>query len=159
MDDFKDLISTTYTKDDLDTLYYEIDELLEGLYESGEESFDRVLEDVVRVKIADQLKNLLQETKMSKSDILKKLRGELDNIELLRLSLAYEPSRKSVRNISRWVKANISNYVVIDTHYSKQVMAGCVVEYKGNYIDYSLKNEFKSLVQSKKEQINEILSV
>ena len=134
------------TKEDIDIFDAEIDELLEGLYESGSESFENVLAEKVRARVAEQLRDLIEKSGASEEELLKNMQKEIEKIKVLKITIAFEPTYATIVRISQWVKQNISNYTVIQTIYDKEIVGGVVVEYEGNYRDYSLKKNFQTLL-------------
>jgi F0F1-type ATP synthase delta subunit len=150
MDNYSQIIESLHTKEDVDLFDAEIDELLEGLYESDSESFERVLEEKVRMRIAEQLKDMIQRSEIPEEEFLKNLKKELVKIKVLRVTVAFEPTYAAVKRISQWVKQNISNHTVIQTIYDKDIIGGVVIEYEGNYHDYSLKKNFRSLFDNRR---------
>lgn len=153
LENYDQIITNLYTKEDVDIFDSEIDELLEGLYESGSESFDSVLAEKVRVRIAEQLKDLIQRSEVPKEEFLKDLKKDIEKIKVLKITVAFEPTYAATKRISQWVKQNISNNTVIQTIYDKEIIGGVVVEYEGNYHDYSLKKNFQVLFEKSESHI------
>ena len=159
MEYYDQVITNLYTKEDIDIFDAEIDELLEGLYESGSESFDSVLEEKVRMRIAEQLKDMIQRLEVPKEEFLKNLKKEIEKIKILKVTVAFEPTYAATVRISQWVKQNISNHTVIQIIYDKDIIGGVVVEYEGNYHDYSLKKNFQALFEKRKVAVQKTIDL
>jgi len=159
MEYYDQVITNLYTKEDIDIFDAEIDELLEGLYESGSESFDSVLEEKVRMRIAEQLKDMIQRLEVPKEEFLKNLKREIEKIKILKVTVAFEPTYAATVRISQWVKQNISNHTVIQIIYDKDIIGGVVVEYEGNYHDYSLKKNFQALFEKRKVAVQKTIDL
>jgi F0F1-type ATP synthase delta subunit len=156
---YEQIISKLYTKEDVDLFDMEIDELLKGLYESGEGSFDNVLKEKVRVRIAEQLKDIIERSQVSKEECLKNLIKETEKIKVIKITVSFEPTYAAIIRISQWVKQNISNYTVLKTIYDREIVGGLIVEYEGNYRDYSLKKNFQAILEESESHIKEIVGI
>jgi len=109
---FSDRLATLRTKDDVDALLGEIDAYRDSLYKTKG-----------KVQIPPEL-DKLEET-------VKKL-------EVVQLTLAYEPSPQ---DIEVFFKAAGK---ILDISKDARILGGAVVSYQGKYSDYSLKKKLES---------------
>lgn len=136
---YSDILSTIRTKQELDLLSQEIDLLSASLYKDHGTSFETILEGSVRAKVSAEIKNALRKNQTKKSEFLKGLSAELKKLKVLKLALAIEPTEKSIGKIFGWVEVNVGKGVVLDISFDKELIAGTIISYQGEYRDYSVK--------------------
>jgi F0F1-type ATP synthase delta subunit len=156
-DIFLPMIQSLYTSDDVDLVMGEIDVLLESIYEKGMDVFENSLKESVRVRVARILRDLIADSGMSSEVFLKKLKEKMEILPIIKLTTAFEPTQGAIERIAKWIKLNISNYTIIEQIFDKNIVGGVVIEYQGNYHDYSLKRNFKTSIESKKAEILDML--
>lgn len=144
------ILSKIKTKEDADTLMEEIDVLSSSMYEQKDD-FETALNSKIRHWVAELIRQELQKgngEKEDKEEVLKKIKSELEKIKIIKLSLAYEPSMESLELLSGWVKSNLSNSTVIEIHYRKDLIAGAIVEFEGEYRDFTVSKRLASVIES-----------
>lgn len=74
---------------------------------------------------------------------LTKLAKDLEEVESLELTLAFEPDEDVTESIYAWVMENVGRDVVLDYKKNPSIMSGAMVSYKGKYGDYSGAKDLK----------------
>jgi hypothetical protein len=133
------ILDKVITKDDAESLENELEILLNSLYEEKKD-FETTLESDVRYWVSELIKEELGSGEINPETYIKKLKGELESFKTLKIGLAFEPSLKGIEKFSDWVKKNVGKKVLLDL-YQKQIVGGAIVEFDGEYRDYSLKKK------------------
>ncbi|HVF69185.1 MAG TPA: hypothetical protein VNA13_01325 [Xanthomonadales bacterium] len=77
------------------------------------------------------------------SDILEKVGA----FPVLSLKLAFEPNEKTLKTISEWFILNIKKQVLLDISVDQNLIAGCDISFKGEYVNFSIKPKFDAIVK------------
>lgn len=124
-------------RSDIETLLQEIDILSDSLYRIGDRDFAHTVSNSVRRETAEYLQsaNLNIEDRKQQLDALKK---QLQNVIIVKITLAFEPNAAIAENISAALRKIFDASSVIDFAFDKSIVAGAVIEYQGKYFDGSL---------------------
>ncbi len=147
---FVSLAETLQTTDDLRLLENELDEVKGSVYSSGKNGLTTVLKERVRMHVAEILKPALS-TKPEKT--LDELITELKKLPILRMHIAFQPTRSTIEHFSHWLTQNTDQHWIMDLVIDPDVGAGVVLEVNGLYRDYSLKEKMDAAVQQATEHI------
>ncbi|MEK7504563.1 MAG: hypothetical protein AAB550_03625 [Patescibacteria group bacterium] len=110
------------TKDQVDILKHEIDILMNSKYQSKTNELVR--------------ETTLQELEKRKGD-LENWKLEIENLRVLGLTIANEPTRSNVMIYGAWVKKNIGEDVIMDITIDSRIVAGAQIVWNGKYKDYA----------------------
>ncbi len=162
---YSDLLSHIKTVDQARELTSEIDVLLDSLFKTENNAFDKALNSV-SVVTSQMLKsalgglkdniNLGDKTKIQ--EYLIGIKEEIQKFKTLKLSLAFEPSEHTIDNLFAWVIQNLGSYVILDIDVDKKILGGAIIEYEGRYEDLSLKKRVEEVFGSKREEIAHALN-
>jgi len=158
MDNYWDIYTEIYLKEDADLLSEELDRLLEAMYSGQVKDFENILYENVRISVADKIKELVGDKEVDKEELLRGVKDNINKLKLLRITISFEPTRGSLTRIAKWAKQNISKYIIIDYSYDKDIVGGVVVEFEGGYKDYSIKKNFDEFILKEKEEIISLLN-
>jgi len=111
------------TKDQVDVLKQEIDILISNKYQSKKDESVR--------------ESTLRELEKRNGD-LENWKLEIENLRVLRLTLAYEPSRINIVTYADWIKKTVGADVILDVTVDPKLVAGAQIIWNGKYQDYSL---------------------
>jgi len=146
MNEITDLISTLATKSDLRHFLSELEKGSRGLFSTSQDT-EKFLSEEFSARVASAISGYAASKKIDLSDpisatsFFKELRGELENVPVVNLHVAFEPTRKQLEGFSRWFSESLSRHVVFDVIYDPSVIGGAVIEYEGRRGDFSLKNK------------------
>lgn len=130
-----DFLPYLKTKDDAERLLEEVDLLLEVLYEGGR-AFNDSLKGKVRAKIASTLSDTFA-TDGDREKVLRDLKGFIESLPLVKLSIAIEPRTSTIDKIYSRLQ-NLLGNVLLEITFDPKLIGGVVISYKGEYRDFSL---------------------
>lgn len=148
---YKAVIDLTQTTEDVVSLNEEIDLLLQSLYHVEIYDFEDVMSKFVRLRVAMEIKKLVQSSTNLGKDQIKHLLSDMYrkicSLPILRLTLALEPSEFMINNISRWARMNIEEGILIDLSLDRSLCGGAIIVCKGKLYDFSLKKKLKEIFE------------
>lgn len=139
-----EILKNILTKDEIVSLGDEISAAREEIYKTSDEE---QLKNVINNKLSGWfalyvVKNCGVER--DKIEILfNNLEKELNDIDEIKLSLAFQPSRIFVEKAAAWVRANLSGTAILNFDYNPGILGGAVFSYKGKYYDHSLRKHLE----------------
>ena len=151
IDKFKGLVDLTLTTDDVVKLGEEMEILLQALYQAESGKFEQKLEEEVRVRVASEIRRLLQGGSEGSKEEVKSLLSSVNSIicslPIIKLILAFEPSEVVIKNISNWARLNLEKGVVLDLSMDRSILGGAVVIYRGKFYDLSVRKKLGELFE------------
>ena len=139
----KNILETVRTKSEADLLQTEIAHLQERMYRSDTTDFKEGLNIHIPERIAG-LFSVEEEKQISAGDraalkkFLTEIKEALDLLPILRLDIAFEPSKEVRDTISDWVRKEVGGEILIDIGYDGTLAGGARVMYKGKYKEWTL---------------------
>ncbi|HVZ11499.1 MAG TPA: F0F1 ATP synthase subunit delta [Patescibacteria group bacterium] len=88
------------------------------------------------------------------SDFFNKIIDMLPNIPVLSLTIAFEPTDKTLENVSEWFLLNLKRQVLLDFKIDKNILGGAIIFSKGKYLDYSIRSRFDASISDIVNQNN-----
>jgi len=110
------------TKDQVDILKQEIDILMNSKYQSKRDELVR--------------ESTLQELEKRNGD-LENWKLEIENLCVLGLTVATEPTRSNIVAYGAWVKKNLGQNIILDISVNPNLIAGAQIVWNGKYKDYA----------------------
>lgn len=154
---YSDILEKVRTQKEAQELREEVELLMASLYRVGEEDFNKTLDMKIKAWFADGLRKAFEKGG-NKESYLKGLKKELEELEVVKLTLGFEPSIEVIENIHSWVWKNAGKTVVLDLSYNPAILGGAIIAYKGKYEDYSLRSKLRKIFTEEKDTILERLS-
>lgn len=146
---YNTLIELTKTTDDVVTLDDEIGLLLQSLYHVEIYNFEEVLQKFVRIRIADEIRKLLQAHSLIEKDDIKDLLSDayktICALPMLRVILAIEPSESIISNISFWARNNLQTGILLDLTLDRNLIGGAQMVYEGRIYDFSIRKKLREI--------------
>lgn len=157
-----DLITSLKTTLEVDNLSLEIDTLISTLFTSSKITLEKELSSISSnsaKKITEIfLKNNLDMTdKEQVRDFLDTLKNLIKKFKVIKLILAFDPTRATIENIHEFVSKNIGIGYVLDIEVSESVLAGAIVMFNGKYNDFSLRRNLEEVFANKSEEILKLI--
>lgn len=157
-----DLITSLKTTREVDDLSSEIDILMSALFRSEKASLEKALTSIAidsAKKITEIfLKNNLDMTdKEQVSDFLYTLKDLIKKFKVIKLILAFNPTRATIENIHGAVSENIGIGYILDVEIDESVLAGAVVMFNGKYKDFTLRKSLEETFLTKREEILKLI--
>ena len=153
-----DLITSLKTTQEVSGLSLAIDNLMSALFKSQKMSFEKALglinEDLASKITQIFLKNNLDmNDKEQVSDFLDTLGDLIKKFKVIKLVLAFDPTRKTIENIHDFVSQNIGIGYILDIEVLESVLGGAVVIFNGQYKDFSLRRTLEETFVNKSGEI------
>ena len=169
---YSDFLRSIKTVEESNQAQSELEELLDALFKTQQNSFELALKkigiqtaenlekaflknnldlgnksstfpnDKSTIKLGDSEKVLDKE--MVK-DFLEKLKSELEQLKIIKLVVAFEPSPQTVEHIHEWTKSNLGTGFVLDIGFDKALLGGAIITFKGEYRDLTLKKKLQEI--------------
>jgi F0F1-type ATP synthase delta subunit len=147
---FTTLAETIQTTDDLRTLENELNEIKGSVYSTGKNGLTTVLKERVRMQTAEVIAPALASKPETTLD---ELISELKKLPILRMRIAFQPTRATIEHFSHWLQQNSDQHWVMDLVIDPELGAGVILEVNGLYRDFSLKEKMDQAVQQATQQI------
>lgn len=151
---FERIIKKIRTKEELVFFLEEIANVRQIIFKDKEEFLSRKL----KRKAGVELKGLLEELEKEgvifegrgkQSDFLEELEKELQSLPEIKLEIAFSPDNDSLEKISQWFEKELGQKIILDLSINPKIVGGVIIEYQGNWRDFSLEKEIDSLIPQK----------
>ncbi len=97
--------------------------------------------------------NASEDVKVYLSTLMK----TLEELEVVHLELAIEPTGELIEKLSLWFDKNLAKPTIMDFELKPDLIAGAAVSYQGKYRDYSLSKKIDDyLKENKKTMMKEV---
>ncbi len=134
---FSEIVSILVrTRTEANLLLSELDLLLRSLYKTGSEDFDHVIQNSIRAKVAYIIIQAIQN--QPKEELLMELKKNVESLNYIKLTIAFEPTQQNLERISIWIKQNIGLGLAVDLSVDKSILGGAIVEYSGKIKDFTI---------------------
>jgi F0F1-type ATP synthase delta subunit len=80
------------------------------------------------------------------------LKELLKKFKVIKLVLAFDPTRKTIENIHNFVKDSLGIGYVLDIEVQENILGGAIVMFEGKYNDFSLKKSIEDTFRNKESQ-------
>lgn len=110
------------TKDQVDVLKQEIDILINSKYQSKNNEL-----------IRDSTLLELEKRKINPEDWQK----ELNNLRVLKITIASEPTRANILAYGEWIKKNVGKDIIMEINVNSGIVAGAQIIWNGKYQDHA----------------------
>lgn len=157
-----DLITSLKTVQEVDDLALEIDTLTSALFKSEKVLLEKALTSIseeTAKKITEIFEkfNLDMADKTLIRDFLDTLKGLIKKFKVIKLILAFDPTRKTIENIHEAVSESIGIGYILDVEIDESVLGGAVVIFNGKYKDFTLRKSLEEVFANKNEGILKLL--
>ncbi len=144
------------TVDEREEIKSLIQELRESLFKK--EGFGRILKNKVPLKYSPLINSYVKSTlgKEGFEGSLESLEEYLKNLKEINITLAFEPSEKTIDKIYTWVTKNVGTDVILNLAIQPDILGGAILSYKGLYFDYSLEKKLNAAFSEKREEIRKL---
>jgi len=149
-----DLITSLKTTQDVASFVSEIDTLVYAFFKSEKSSTENALSSIS----ADSARKIMQVFSKNNLNINDKdtvvnffntLKELLKRLKVIKLVLAFDPTRKTIENIHNFVKDTVGAGYILDIEVSGEVLGGAIVIFNGKYNDFTLKKRVEETFADK----------
>ena len=157
-----DLITSLKTTREIDDLSSEIDTLMGILFKSEKVSLEKTLTSISS-NSANRIREIFLKNNRDMADkelirdFLDTLADLIKKFKVIKLVLAFDPTRQTIENIHEFVSENIGIGYILDIEVSENILAGAVVMFDGKYNDFTLRKSLEDEFKEKREQILSIV--
>ena len=151
---FEDLAKKIKTKEELIFYLEELSRAQQAVFKQG----GVLLSEKLKGKISEELKNFFERMEkkgmLSKNpeqqySFLEKIKKYLLSLSEVKLEIAFSPSNDFLKEISLWFEKELGQKVILDLTVNPKIVGGAIIEYQGNWRDYSLAREIDKLINDK----------
>jgi F0F1-type ATP synthase delta subunit len=155
---YYDLITTLKTTQEVESFVSEIDTLMFEFYKTKGLLIHRTLDSIsfgtvgkiMQVFLKNNLDINNKNTFVSFFQTLKIL---IKKLKVIKLVLAFDPTRKTIERIHNFVKENIGIGYILDIEVYKEVLGGAIIIFNGKYKDSTLKKSLEEVCRSRRSEI------
>ncbi|HUW71925.1 MAG TPA: F0F1 ATP synthase subunit delta [Candidatus Humimicrobiaceae bacterium] len=109
------------------------------------------LSETIRTK--EELVFFLEEIAKKKLNLGKEqfsgLEKKLRSLTEMKLEIAFSPDNDFLNRISQWLEKELGQKVILDITVNQKVVAGAIIEYRGNWRDFSSAKKIDQLFTDK----------
>ena len=102
-----------------------------------------------RIRTKEELIFFLEEIAGQKLEMEKKEISELEkklrSLPEMKLEIAFSPNNDFIDKISRWLEKELDRKVILNITVNPKLVAGAIIEYQGNWRDFSAAKEIDRL--------------
>jgi len=151
---FEEFAKKIKTKEELIFYLEELSQAQEVAFRQGE----ALLSEKLKGKISEGLKNffekmeekgMLSKNPEQQSSFLEKIKKYLLSLPEVKLEIAFSPSSDFLKKINLWFKEELGQKVILDLTVNPKIVGGAIIEYQGNWQDYSLAKKIDRLINDK----------
>jgi hypothetical protein len=148
----KEILETIRTKADVWRILTEVEALEQGLFRSGENSYEDVMRKLVRSEIAGILTSQ-NRSEVDKKGVLREINECVKKLRLLKITLAIDPPPLIIDKIAQWIHQNVGAEIVLDIEVDPGILSGARVSFEGRYGDFTLIKEWERVWKEKSEEM------
>lgn len=117
---------------------------------------------IKKIRTKEELVFLLEEIARKKIELGKeeiyKLEKKLQSLPEIKLKIAFSPDDNFINKIGQWIEKELGQKIILDITVNPKVVAGAIIEYQGNWRDFSSAKEIDRLFikELTNPQVNEL---
>lgn len=108
---------------------------------------------VKKIRTKEELVSFLEEiahlNKNKEEQPTKELEKYLRSLPEIKLEIAFSPENNFLEKISQWFEKELGQKIILDLTVNPKIVGGAIIEYQGNWRDFSLAKEIDKLISQK----------
>ena len=76
-----------------------------------------------------------------------KIQSAIRELNILTITIAFEPDESTFQALSEWFLINLKKQFILEISVNPAIIAGAAINYKGTYLDCSIKQLFEKIAQ------------
>lgn len=110
---------------------------------------------VKKIRTKEELISFLEEIahlrkiKDKEEQPTKELEKYLRSLPEIKLEIAFSPENNFLEKISQWLEKELGQKIILDLTVNPKIVGGAIIEYQGNWRDFSLAKEIDKLISQK----------
>jgi len=150
---FEKFIERTNTKEQLSVLTDQIEEAMRWIYKGGEVPLNERIAGKTSEDFRQILDGLEKESKFptgleAQAAFLKRLKKYLADLPVIKLTTAFAPSEEFLADLGQRLRGEIGQKVILEIIVKEEIVGGAVIEYGGEYRDFSLARKLDEVIES-----------
>jgi F0F1-type ATP synthase delta subunit len=155
---YYDLITSLKTTQEVESFVSEIDTLMFEFYNTKGLLIHKALDSISfgtvgKIMQAFLKNNLDINNKDTFVSFFQTLKILLKKLKVIKLVLAFDPTRRTIERIHNFVKDNIGIGYVLDIEAYHDILGGAIVIFNGKYKDSTLKKNLEEVCRSRRNEI------
>jgi len=148
--DLSDLFTTRVEANDFLARLTTISELF---FKNGF-NLEKALVDQFGVNKSDRIIAILRQSNINPEstpqvkDFLFLLMSKISSLPVLNLTIAFEPTSQTLKNLSEWFFMNLHKQMLFDIKVDRSVIAGAHIRYNGKFFDFSIRSTYEEVLQT-----------
>lgn len=146
------IIDQFNTKQELDHFLASLSRFKLDLFKYSSEELEEVLHNNYDIVFVSTFHKLLQssnvalteETKLQVESILENFETEMEDVEVLKITISFSPTARFQAELQNWISKNISPNTLLDLTVRNEIIGGAEIVYKGNYQDLTISNKLEN---------------
>lgn len=153
MEDFFSQISQEIiTQEDLLSFLDDINTTKKAIFQDPSKPLLQKIQNKTSRGFQEILKQLLATPlfrgKRKQIEFLDELRNYLLSLPKIKLTLAFQPNKEFLKQISEWLQKEVGQKIVLNIFVNPHIVGGAIIEYKGKYLNFSLIKEIQQFLKS-----------
>ncbi len=153
-----DILQKILTKDERDQAMAAVEVLENAFYQLEKNGLENVLKRSVPSELAKAIHAGLAEAakaggEEARKEFLKTLKESFNDLRVLRLEFAIEPTEELIENVSDWVLHELGKGIVLEVEHNPSVLGGATIVFGGRYTEKTLNASLQNLFESEKEEL------
>lgn len=154
-----DLTDFFQTKDSAMDFTTRLADLSEQIYKS-DFNLEKALTEQFGLQKKDKFLNILRnnsiavESNAALKEFLSKIQTEISLLPVISMTIAFEPKDQLLKAIAEWFVVNTKKQVLLDITTDKNLIAGCAISFKGEFLNLSIKERFNQIIKEAIESNN-----
>lgn len=148
-----EILSRVGTVDEQQWLLEELQALENSLYKTGEGNWEAVVNSRLGSEFAGIIFKEINDAGIDKKKYLRELMVAVKAMKTIKVTIAINPTKNLVSNITEWVKRNLNAGIIVSVETDKSIIGGARIAFNGKYSDYSLKKIWENTWGNKQEEI------
>lgn len=111
----------------------------------------QTFEDLIKkIRTKEELIFFLEEIAQKKIDErAPELEKKLQSLPEIKLEIAFSPGDDFLNKISQWLEKELGQKIILDITCNPKIVAGAIIEYRGNFRNFSLAKEIDKLISQR----------
>ena len=89
--------------------------------------------------------NINAESRIAIKGFIDKIQEHIASLPTLSITLAFEPTERTLQGMSRWFILNTKKQMLFDVKVDPTLIGGAVIQSAGRFLDYSIKPDFERI--------------
>ncbi|MCX6759693.1 MAG: F0F1 ATP synthase subunit delta [Candidatus Nealsonbacteria bacterium] len=153
---FEDFAKKIKTKEELIFYLEEIAQIRQIIFKDKDIPLSKKVERKVDGEFRKFLEISEKEEVISKnpgqqSSFFQELEKYLQSLPEIKLEIAFSPDDNSLDRISQWFEKELGQKIILDLIINPRVVGGAIIDYRGNWRDFSLAKKIDQLISQKNQ--------